>query len=185
MHYKYKILDLIYDRYASLPLDKLLEYPIKIAKDGFKLTQPTKDYFLHSLEPMFMWHEYSKEVLNNVYKNLDSGIVKLEKLSDTYSYMSTEGFNDFYHGDISKSILQTVEQEGGHATAADFNNYDFIIGPLITRNFNYFNSNNIKTKIVSPLISSDVEFRENTIITTEPDSLKRKFVFEMIDQMID
>ena len=122
----YKILDLIYDRYASLPLDKLLEYPIKIAKDGFKLTQPTKDYFLHSLEPMFMWHEYSKEVLNNVYKDLDSGIVKLEKLSDTYSYMSTKGFNDFYHGDISKSILQTVEQEGGHATADDFNNYDLI-----------------------------------------------------------
>ena len=122
----YKILDLIYDRYASLPLDKLLEYPIKIAKDGFKLTQPTKDYFLHSLEPMFMWHEYSKEVLNNVYKDLDSGVVKLEKLSDTYSYMSTKGFNDFYHGDISKSILQTVEQEGGHATADDFNNYDLI-----------------------------------------------------------
>ena len=122
----YKILDLIYDRYASLPLHKLLEYPIKIAKDGFKLTQPTKDYFLHSLEPMFMWHEYSKDVLNNVYKDLDNGIVKLEKLSDTYSYMSTEGFNDFYHGDISKSILQTVEQEGGHATADDFNNYNLI-----------------------------------------------------------
>ena len=122
----YKILDLIYERYASLPLDKLLEYPIKIAKDGFKLTQPTKDYFLHSLEPMFMWHEYSKEVLNDVYKDLDSGIVKLEKLSDTYSYMSAKGFNDFYHGDISKSILQTVEQEGGHATADDFNNYYLI-----------------------------------------------------------
>ena len=122
----YKILDLIYDRYASLPLNKLLEYPIQIAKEGFKLTQPTKDYFLHSLEPMFMWHEYSKDVLNNVYKDLDNGIVKLEKLSDTYSYMSTEGFNDFYHGDISKSILQTVEQEGGHATADDFNNYDLI-----------------------------------------------------------
>jgi len=122
----YKILDLIYDRYASLPLNKLLEYPIQIAKEGFKLTQPTKDYFLHSLEPMFMWHEYSKDVLNNVYKDLDNGIVKLEKLSDTYSYMSIEGFNDFYHGDISKSILQTVEQEGGHATADDFNNYDLI-----------------------------------------------------------
>ena len=67
----------------------------------------------------------------------------------------------------------------------DFNNYDFVIGPLITRNFNYFNSNNIKTKIVSPLITSDVELRDNTIITTAPDSLKRKFVFEMIDEMIE
>ena len=122
----YKILDLVYDRYASLPLDKLLEYPIKIAKDGFKLTQPTKDYFIHSLKPMFMWHEYSKDVLANVYEDLDNGIVKLDKLSDTYSYISTEGFNDFYTGDISKSILQTIEEEGGHATADDFKNYFLI-----------------------------------------------------------
>ena len=48
----YKILDIVYERYASLPLDKLLEYPIKISKEGFKLTQPTKDYFIHSLKPM-------------------------------------------------------------------------------------------------------------------------------------
>ena len=67
----------------------------------------------------------------------------------------------------------------------DFNNYDFVIGPLITRNFNYFNSINVKTKIVSPLITSDVELRDNTIITTAPDSLKRKFVFEVIDEMIE
>ena len=75
---------------------------------------------------MFMWHEYSKDVLSNVYEDLDNGIVKLEKLSDTYSYISTEGFNDFYKGDIARSILQTLEQEGGHATANDFSNYDLI-----------------------------------------------------------
>ena len=67
----------------------------------------------------------------------------------------------------------------------DFNNYDFVIGPLITRNFNFFNSNNIKTKVVSPLITSNVEFRDNTIITTAPDSLKRKFVYKIIDEMIE
>ena len=117
-------------------MDKLLEYPIKIAKDGFKLTQPTKDYFIHSLEPLFMWHEYSKDVLNNVYKDLDNGIVKLDKLSDTYSYISSVGFNDFYNGDISKSILQTVEQEGGHATAGDFNNYDLIEDSKFNYQFN-------------------------------------------------
>ena len=67
----------------------------------------------------------------------------------------------------------------------DFNNYDFVIGPLITRNFNFFNSNNIKTKVVSPLITSNVELRANTIITTAPDSLKRKFVYKIIDEMIE
>ena len=77
--------------------------------------------------------------------------------------------------DVIKKLKEKIE----------FNNYDFVIGPLITRNFNFFNSNNIKTKIVSPLITSDVELRDNTIITTAPDSLKRKFVYEIIDEMIE
>lgn len=122
----YKILDYVYRNFASLPLNTLMEYPINIAKEGFTLTQPTKDYFIHSLEPMFMWHENSKIVLSEVGKDLNSGIVKLEKLSDTYEHISIEGFNDFYVGDVSKSILQTVQIEGGHVTASDFSKYELI-----------------------------------------------------------
>lgn len=122
----YKILDFLYKNYASLPLKKLLEFPINIAKNGFKLTQPTKDYFKHSLEPMFMWHEYSKIILKNVSNNLDNGIVKLDKLSDSLNNLANEGFNDFYKGDVSKEILKTIKQEGGHVTSEDFENYKLI-----------------------------------------------------------
>ena len=135
----YKILDYVYRNFASLPLNELMEYPITIAKEGFTLTQPTKDYFIHSLEPMFMWHENSKIVLSEVSKDLDSGIVKLEKLSDTYEHISIEGFNDFYVGDISKSILQTVQIEGGHATSADFRKYELIENNKFTTKYNDLN----------------------------------------------
>ena len=40
--------------------------------------------------------------------------------------MANEGFNDFYIGDISKSIVETLKHEGGHAVASDFNDYDII-----------------------------------------------------------
>jgi len=122
----YKILDFLYKNYASLPLTKLLEFPINIAKNGFKLTQPTKDYFQHSLKPMFMWHDYSKMILENISHDLDDGIVKLSKLSDSLNHLSNEGFNDFYVGDISKSLLKTIVNEGGHATSEDFTNYKLI-----------------------------------------------------------
>ena len=122
----YKILDFLYKNYASLPLDKLLEFPINIAKNGFKLTQPTKDYFQHSLNPMFMWHDYSKLILENIVNNLDNGIVRLDKLSDSLNHLANEGFNDFYTGDVSKEILKTIKQEGGHATSEDFANYKLI-----------------------------------------------------------
>ena len=122
----YKILDFLYKNYASLPLDKLLEFPINIAKNGFKLTQPTKDYFQHSLKPMFMWHDYSKEVLSDVYDDIDQGTVKLNRLSDTIDHLAGEGFDDFYNGDVSRSILSTIQQEGGHATKDDFESYELI-----------------------------------------------------------
>ena len=122
----YKILNFLCQNYASLPLDKLLEFPINIAKNGFKLTQPTKDYFKHSLGPIFMWHKYSKIILENVQNNLDDGIVKLDKLSDSLNHLANEGFNDFYEGDVSKEILKTIKQEGGHVTSEDFENYKLI-----------------------------------------------------------
>ena len=53
----YKILDFIYKNYSTLPLKILLEFPIKISKDGFKITQPSKDYFIHSLNPLYMCHD--------------------------------------------------------------------------------------------------------------------------------
>ena len=133
----YKILDFLYKNYASLPLTKLLEFPINIAKNGFKLTQPTKDYFQHSLKPMFMWHDYSKMILENISHDLDDGIVKLSKLSDSLDHLSNEGFNDFYVGDISKSLLKTIVNEGGHATSEDFTNYKLIIDNKF--NFKYKN----------------------------------------------
>ncbi len=122
----YKILDFLYKNYASLPLDKLLEFPINIAKNGFELTQPTKDYFQHSLKPLFTWHDYSREILENISNDLDNGIVKLNKLSDSLEHLSNEGFNDFYVGDIAKEILKTITNEGGHATSDDFSNYKLI-----------------------------------------------------------
>ena len=135
----YKILDFLYQNYASLPLDKLLEFPSKIAKNGFKLTQPTKDYFKHSLEPIFMWHDYSKIILENVSNNIDNGIVKLDKLSDSLNHLAKEGFNDFYEGDVSKEILKTIKQEGGHVTSEDFENYKLIEDSKF--NFSYKNLN--------------------------------------------
>ncbi len=131
----YKILDFLYKNYASLPLNKLLEYPINIAKQGFKLTQPTKDYFLHSLEPMFMWHDYSRMILKNVSNDLNNGIVKLDKLSDSLNHIANEGFNDFYSGDVSKEILKTIKNEGGHATSEDFTSYKLIEDSKFNFNF--------------------------------------------------
>ena len=122
----YKVLNTIHDRYGSIPLSKLFEYPIELAKRGFNLPQPSKDYLRHSLEPLFMWHATSKRTLSDVYENLDSGVVVLTKLADTLEHMSLVGMDDFYIGDISKEVLSTIMSEGGHATKNDFKDYNLL-----------------------------------------------------------
>tara|TARA_B100000902_G_scaffold8655_3_gene10912 strand:- start:2194 stop:3636 length:1443 start_codon:yes stop_codon:yes gene_type:complete len=122
----YKVLDLIHNRYGSLPLEKLFEFPIHLANQGFKLTQPSKDYLKHSLEPLFQWHPVSKSSLQGISNDLENGVVVLSKLADTLGHMSTEGFNDFYKGDICNELTGTLLKEGGHATKEDFNDYKLI-----------------------------------------------------------
>ena len=122
----YKILDFLHNNYSSLPLKILLEYPINVTKDGFKLTQPTKDYFEHSLVPLYMWHEVSSTILKPIKEDLHNGKVILEKLSNTLEYLGNNDFNCFYSGDIANEILKTIKDEGGHATSSDFDNYELI-----------------------------------------------------------
>ena len=77
-----------------------------------------------------------KKCLGN---NIDNGIVKLDKLSDSLNHLANEGFNDFYEGDVSKEILKTIKQEGGHVTSEDFENYKLIEDSKF--NFSYKNLN--------------------------------------------
>ena len=130
----YKLLDFVYQNYASLPLEILFEYPINILKIGFKLSQPTKDYFMHSLKPLFSWNSESKSILGPVIENIDDGLIKIPKLSSTYEQMYSEGFNDFYVGDINNELIRTLKNEGGHATKDDFKNYQLINGSLFKAN---------------------------------------------------
>ena len=135
----YKILDFLHKKYSSLPLKILMEYPIKVSKDGFKLTQPSKDYFKHSLEPLYMWHEESSTILKPIKQDLDNGKVILKKLSNTLEYLGNNDFNCFYSGDIANEVLKTIKNEGGHASNDDFESYKLIHDSKF--NYSYKNLN--------------------------------------------
>ena len=73
-----------------------------------------------------MWHDESAEVLKPLEEDLENGVVKLIKLSESLAYLSDNDFDNFYYGDIANEILKTVEDEGGHATKNDFETYEII-----------------------------------------------------------
>lgn len=144
----YKILDYVYKNFASLPISKLTEFPIKIAKKGFKLTQPSKDYLNHSLVPLFFWHEEAKKTFKFINEDLEQGEVQFLKLADTFEHISNVGFEDFYSGDICRELVSTIKNEGGHATLQDFKNYSLIEDKI----FNYKYKNITLTGLSGPSI---------------------------------
>ena len=144
----YKILDYVYKNFASLPISNLTEFPIKIAKKGFRLTQPSKDYLNHSLVPLFFWHEEAKKTFKFINEDLEQGEVQFLKLADTFEHISNVGFEDFYSGDISRELVSTIKNEGGHATLQDFKNYSLIEDKI----FNYKYKNITLTGLSGPSI---------------------------------
>ena len=59
------------------------------------------------------------------------------KLADTFEHISNVGFEDFYSGDISRELVSTIKNAGGHATLQDSTNYSLIVDNIF--NFKYKN----------------------------------------------
>ncbi len=123
----YKILEYVHKNFASIPLETLFEYPINLARTGFTLSDVTLEYFEHSLDTVYSWDPTSKDKLS-ILSNGDpkNALIKMEKLADTYEYMSSEGLHEFYYGDIGREICKTIEDGGGHITMNDLKAYELI-----------------------------------------------------------
>ena len=132
----YKLLEFVYEKYASLPLDVLFEYPVKIAKEGFLLADVTLEYFEYSLEPIYSWDPTSKKQLSILEtEKPEEAVMKMELLSDTYQYIADHGFNEFYFGDIGKALCKTIFNGGGHVTMEDLNSYELIYDSKFTATY--------------------------------------------------
>jgi len=136
----YKLMEYIYQKKASLPLEVLFEYPISIAKNGFKLNETSKEYLGYTLDSLFSINEEAIKTLKVLKEDgLDKGVVNLEKLADTYSHLSTNGFNEFNSGDIAIELSKTIEEGGGHATYEDFKSYELVFDSIFEHKFKNLN----------------------------------------------
>jgi len=187
----YKLLDFIYKNKASLPLEVLFEYPISIAKNGFKLNETSKEYLGYTLDTLFSINDEAVKTLNVLKKDgLDNGVVKLEKLAESYSLLSAKGFKEFYSGDIAVELAKTIKDGGGHATYDDFKSYELIHDSIFKYRFNNLNVYGHK----GPSIGGLMVLKYLKALTTNPENLEetllnvyieRKENFEVFEKRSD
>ncbi|MFW6089063.1 MAG: gamma-glutamyltransferase [Gemmatimonadota bacterium] len=117
------------ERYGRLPWREILAPAITITRDGFPLTAPARHYLEHSGEKVFGWHPDGRAALHDADGRLrDAGeTIRVEHLSDTLERLARHGVDDFYTGEIGRTIATDMAEHGGLLTRDDLAAYSPVV----------------------------------------------------------
>ena len=126
----------VYEKYATLPLDLLFEPAIKLAENGYILTEKQANSL-----------NYNRNTINKLNdtillfsKKFNKGDLFINKaLGKTLRLILKNGRDEFYRGSISKNIINYVNSRNGILMEEDFENYEAVWREPIR--FNYKNLN--------------------------------------------
>ncbi len=108
--------------YGSLDLDVTMRDSIKIAKDGFKVSERYRRMASYRLECLKNNREASRIFLSKFEVPPLGQLIKQPDLADTLSSIS-RGSSSFYSGKIAEEMVASVNKNGGIWSLDDLKNY--------------------------------------------------------------
>ena len=111
----------VYEKYATLPLNKLFEPAIKLAEQGYVLTKNQANslnsnrYKINQLNDTIL-------LFNKTFKEGDLFVNKA--LANSLKLILKNGRDEFYKGTIGKKIIRYVNSKNGILSQEDFENYE-------------------------------------------------------------
>ncbi|KAI8979758.1 gamma-glutamyltranspeptidase [Mycotypha africana] len=122
---------LAHQRHGRLPWKDLFDSAIRIAEDGFEVTE----HLYSKLKKSKSWIEESPgfaEVFAPTGFIAKPGeIIKRPTLAETLRTIAAKGADVFYNGYIAESLVNATQNAGGILTLDDMKNYQPIIRPVI------------------------------------------------------
>ena len=115
----------IHNELCSLPLERLMEPAIALARNGLPLA-PLQSFILEAVAPIYQWSPASRALFDSpseAGKTLRPGeVLALPELADLFEALAREGAGLFYQGEVARAIA-TANENGGAVTAADMAAY--------------------------------------------------------------
>ncbi|KAJ1881282.1 hypothetical protein LPJ57_001706 [Coemansia sp. RSA 486] len=113
-----------HSRFGKLPWSRLLEPTIKLAREGYALSQLVHDQ-LKTMETYVLTSAGFNTTYTDGHGNIlnPGDIVRRPELADTLQEIATHGASAFYNGRIADSLVRTVQENGGILTKQDFASY--------------------------------------------------------------
>lgn len=116
----------IHGRFGSLPLERVLEPGIRLAREGLAIP-PQQAYCHHLLTPILTRTDGARGVFAPAGPMLVAGDHFAQPaLAETLEQIAVEGDHAFYRGDIAQQIVAWSEENGGLITRADLEHYQVI-----------------------------------------------------------
>ena len=110
----------IHSKFGSLPIEDLFEPAIKLAKEGFIVTEKQSSSLTGKLDDFILINGNNSLYSKRYYKG---DTIKNEEFAKTLSKIANNGPKAFYEGEIAEMIVNEVIESGGIMTIEDLKNY--------------------------------------------------------------
>jgi gamma-glutamyltranspeptidase/glutathione hydrolase len=113
----------IHSKFGSLPIGDLFQPAIKLAQEGFIVTEKQSWSLFEKLDDFIKINDKNSLYSKRYYKG---DTIKNTKFAETLSKISKNGSKAFYEGEIAEMIIDEVIESGGIMTIEDLKNYKSI-----------------------------------------------------------
>ena len=114
------------ERYGSMPLSDLTEWPAQVAREGLEIS-PIQGYLIHILSPILLSTPEGSAMFAPTGTALRPGDdIRMPELGDLLERLGREGPAFAYAGDVATAISDWVLERGGLITCADLASYQLI-----------------------------------------------------------
>ncbi|WP_288063470.1 gamma-glutamyltransferase [Rodentibacter caecimuris] len=122
-------------KWGTMPLHKVLEPAIKLAEEGFPISQTLANLLDTEKEVLGKWQSSRKIFFKND-RTLAAGEQLIQKdLANSLKLIAKEGAKAFYEGEIAEKIVQEMKQHNGLISLEDMRNYKAIERRPIVGNY--------------------------------------------------
>jgi gamma-glutamyltranspeptidase / glutathione hydrolase len=116
----------LHGRFGSLPLTRVLEPGVQLAREGLHLP-PAQAYCHHLLTPILTRTDKGRAAFAPAGPMLVAGDhFRQPQLADTLEVIARDGAHAFYRGELAAEIVRWSDEQGGLITAEDLAHYQVV-----------------------------------------------------------
>ena len=109
----------LHKKFGKISMTEILSPAISYARNGFPVTEVIAYYLNSAANSLSMYENFKETYMANGRMPQKGEIFKNPYLADTYEKIATKGRDEFYKGDIARTIAAYMKRNGGFLSYED------------------------------------------------------------------